>query len=133
MTHTEAVKRVNELRALLERANRAYYDKADPIMSDREFDRLLEELANLEDEFNLHDANSPTQTVGGSAGTVLKFVDEISLQDSISSNKNDTNSSNKSGEVSDQPSTDFLDGAQTILPTPMLSLSNTYNADELRD
>ena len=89
-------------------------------MSDREFDRLLEELASLEDEFNLHDANSPTQIVGGSAG-VIEGVDVKVSGENSSSQKQE------SGAV------DYIDGSQTMHPTPMLSLANTYNADELRD
>jgi DNA ligase (NAD+) len=60
------VKRIAELRALLHKANRAYYVDASPIMSDAEFDRLLAELARLEREHPaLADANSPTARVGG--------------------------------------------------------------------
>ncbi len=59
-------KRIHELRDLLSRANRAYYTDADPIMSDREFDALLKELASLEEANpELHDPNSPTVRVGG--------------------------------------------------------------------
>ncbi|MGV6814474.1 MAG: NAD-dependent DNA ligase LigA [Phycisphaerales bacterium] len=59
--------RIYELRALLERANRAYYTDADPFMSDVEFDRLLAELATLEEANpDLADPNSPTARVGGS-------------------------------------------------------------------
>jgi DNA ligase (NAD+) len=58
--------RIAELRALLTRANRAYYVDADPIMSDTEFDRLLEELAGLEARHpELADPASPTVRVGG--------------------------------------------------------------------
>ncbi|RMH30445.1 MAG: NAD-dependent DNA ligase LigA [Planctomycetota bacterium] len=58
--------RVSELRALLHRANRAYYGDAAPIMSDREFDDLLNELADLEAAHpELDDPNSPTRRVGG--------------------------------------------------------------------
>lgn len=61
-----AEKRVIELRDLLDRANRAYYVEAKPIMSDREFDRLLAELADLEQRFpELEDPDSPTRRVGG--------------------------------------------------------------------
>jgi DNA ligase (NAD+) len=61
-------RRILELRDLLTRANRAYYTDADPIMSDREFDELLKELADLEGQ-NPHvaDPNSPTVRVGGEA------------------------------------------------------------------
>lgn len=58
--------RIAELRALLDRANRAYYVDASPIMSDPEFDRLLKELAELESRHpELDDAASPTKRVGG--------------------------------------------------------------------
>lgn len=58
--------RIHELRDLLTRANKAYYTDADPIMSDREFDSLLKELAELEAKHpDLQDPNSPTVRVGG--------------------------------------------------------------------
>ena len=58
--------RIEELRALLHRANRFYYVEADPIMSDTEFDRLLAELAALEEDHpEAHDPDSPTSRVGG--------------------------------------------------------------------
>ncbi len=58
--------RIDELRALLDRANRAYYADASPIMSDPEFDRLLKELAELESRHpELDDPASPTKRVGG--------------------------------------------------------------------
>lgn len=58
--------RATELRALLDRANRAYYVDASPIMSDPEFDRLLAELAKIEREHpELASADSPTVRVGG--------------------------------------------------------------------
>lgn len=59
--------RILELRALLERANAAYYTDASPFMSDTEFDTLLAELATLESSHpDLADPNSPTVRVGGS-------------------------------------------------------------------
>ena len=58
--------RIAELRELLERANRGYYVEADPIMSDRDFDARLEELAALEKAHpEFADPDSPTQRVGG--------------------------------------------------------------------
>jgi DNA ligase (NAD+) len=61
-----ARKRVTELRRLLEEANRAYYFDAAPVMSDPEFDRLLAELARLEEQHpELDDPDSPTHRVGG--------------------------------------------------------------------
>ncbi len=59
--------RIQHLRELLNRANRAYYADASPIMSDAEFDRLLKELQALEAKHpDLADDTSPTQRVGGS-------------------------------------------------------------------
>lgn len=63
---TPSHKRVQELRELLDRANRAYYVDAQPIMSDVEFDRLLKELSDLEARHpELDDPASPTKRVGG--------------------------------------------------------------------
>ncbi len=55
-----------ELRSLLDKANRAYYVDAKPIMSDPEFDKLLAELGALEKQHpELDDPDSPTHRVGG--------------------------------------------------------------------
>jgi DNA ligase (NAD+) len=63
---TNQAVRVRDLRDLLDRANRAYYVDADPIMSDRDFDLRLAELAALEALHpELHDPDSPTSRVGG--------------------------------------------------------------------
>ncbi|MCC6320095.1 MAG: NAD-dependent DNA ligase LigA [Phycisphaerales bacterium] len=59
-------RRAHELRTILERANRAYYIDASPIMADGEFDRLLKELEALERAHpELDDPASPTRRVGG--------------------------------------------------------------------
>lgn len=61
-----ARKRAEELRAELERHNRLYYVEARPEISDREFDRLLRELQDLEAAHpELVTPDSPTQRVGG--------------------------------------------------------------------
>jgi len=59
-------KRIIELCGLVERANRAYYVDAAPVMADSEYDALLGELEALEAAHpELRDPNSPTQRVGG--------------------------------------------------------------------
>jgi DNA ligase (NAD+) len=64
--HKSAAARVAELRDLIERANRAYYTEAAPFISDAEYDRLLQELADLERRHpELDDPDSPTHRVGG--------------------------------------------------------------------
>ena len=58
--------RIDRLRAELERHNQLYYQHAAPEISDQEFDALLRELQDLEDqhpEFAAED--SPTRRVGG--------------------------------------------------------------------
>ena len=65
-TPDEARKRAEILRAELERHNRLYYVEAQPEISDREFDRLLRELQDLEAAHpELAMADSPTRRVGG--------------------------------------------------------------------
>src|SRR5919108_6392042 len=88
-------KRAEELRRLIHRHNYLYYVEAKPQISDREFDRLLEELRKLEAEHpELITPDSPTQRVGG------------------------------------EP----IEGFRTVRHrVPMLSIDNTYNADELRE
>jgi len=88
-------KRIGELRREIERHNRLYYVDARPEISDREFDRLLDELKQLEDAHpRLRDDNSPTQRVGGAP----------------------------------------IEGFRTVAHrVPMLSIDNTYNANELRE
>jgi DNA ligase (NAD+) len=75
MTSQEASKRVEELRDLLERANRAYYQDAQPFITDREFDAYLKELRDLEDTFGLQDPASPTRRVGGEPSSEFPTVE----------------------------------------------------------
>lgn len=66
MSKTSDKQRIEELRNLINQANRAYYVEAEPSMSDRAFDELLEELITLEKRNpDLFDPNSPSQRVGG--------------------------------------------------------------------
>ena len=54
------------LRGELQRHERLYYQEAKPEIDDREFDRLMAELAAIEEEHpELRTADSPTQRVGG--------------------------------------------------------------------
>lgn len=66
MNESEASRRIDELRRDLERHNRLYYVEARPEISDREYDRLYDELKALEAGFpGLVTPDSPTQRVGG--------------------------------------------------------------------
>src|SRR5262249_8872188 len=87
--------RINALRQEIQHHNHLYYVLDKPEISDRDFDRLLEELKSLEAEHpELVTPDSPTQRVGG------------------------------------EP----IEGFRTVRHrTPMLSIENTYNAEELRE
>ena len=60
------VKRASWLCEEIEKHNRLYYQEAKPEISDKEYDKLLKELVDLEKKHpELANANSPTQRVGG--------------------------------------------------------------------
>lgn len=65
MDKKTAEKRIGELRTLLKKANKAYYEDAQPFISDKEFDEYLKELEQLENQYDLQAPNSPTRRVGG--------------------------------------------------------------------
>ncbi|MFL5329259.1 MAG: NAD-dependent DNA ligase LigA [Gemmataceae bacterium] len=68
-------KRIAELRREIERHNRLYYIDAKPEITDREFDKLLAELQDLETKHpELITTDSPTQRVGGAPITGFTTV-----------------------------------------------------------
>ena len=65
MEKTQANIRIEELRSIINEANRRYYVENAPVLSDYEFDMLLKELEALEKEYpELITPDSPTQKVG---------------------------------------------------------------------
>ncbi|MBK1887726.1 NAD-dependent DNA ligase LigA [Marinobacter sp. DY40_1A1] len=71
----ETIKRVEELRSVLDEHNYRYYVLDDPGIPDAEYDRLFRELQALEAEHpELESADSPTQRVGSSAETSFEEV-----------------------------------------------------------
>ena len=67
--------RVNELRSLLEKYNYEYYVLDNPTVSDAEYDRLMQELMALENEYpELKSPLSPSQRVGGQVLDEFKKV-----------------------------------------------------------
>lgn len=95
MTIEEAEKRIIYLREELEKQNYNYYVLNQPKISDYDFDMLMEELIQLENEFpEFFDENSPSQRVGSDINREFK---------------------------------------QVAHKYQMLSLSNTYTEEEVRD
>lgn len=82
----EAKSRVEELKTLIEKANRNYYDLDAPTIEDDEYDNLMRELRKFEGEFpELLTEDSPSQRVGGTAQSTFDKVTHAvqmgSLQD----------------------------------------------------
>jgi len=95
MTREEAKQRIEELSKQIEEHNYRYYQLAEPIISDFEFDALMNELIKLEKEFpEFLSPESPSQRVGGTITKEFKTVKH---------------------------------------KYPMLSLSNTYSEEELKE
>ncbi|MEY4595222.1 MAG: hypothetical protein RIQ47_1632 [Bacteroidota bacterium] len=75
MNSSQAKQRIAELSTLIEEHNYNYYVQANPVISDFEFDQLLEELIRLEKEFpELALPDSPSQRVGGTVTKQFKTV-----------------------------------------------------------
>ena len=60
----DKIKRIKELTEQLQKASYAYYGQDHPIMSDKEYDNLYDELSALEIETECILAGSPTQGTG---------------------------------------------------------------------
>ena len=102
--------RAAELRELLVRANRLYYEQDAPELPDAEYDRLFRELADLEAAHpELLTPDSPTQRVG--SPRVGQSVLGASVTPALGPG-------GALGEVEHR--------------VPMLSLANAFDADELR-
>ncbi|MDP4222517.1 MAG: NAD-dependent DNA ligase LigA [Bacteroidota bacterium] len=95
MNQSEAKERIDKLRKEIEEHNRRYYVLNQPVISDFEFDLLMNELKTLEEKFPEFMVEwSPTQKVGSDITREFRQFDHT---------------------------------------YPMLSLSNTYSYEELRD
>ncbi|WRP06932.1 NAD-dependent DNA ligase LigA [Rossellomorea aquimaris] len=95
MDRQSAENRINELHELLNQYNYEYHVLDKPSVTDSEYDQLLRELIELEDQFpDLKTADSPSQRVGGA---ILDAFEKVEHR------------------------------------TPMLSLGNAFNEEDLRD
>ena len=79
-----AEQKVKELSETLKYHNRKYYIEDAPEIEDFEYDRMLRELENLEEEFpQLKREDSPTQMVGGAASKLFEEVKHIVKMESL--------------------------------------------------
>lgn len=75
MDQNTASQRIQELSRQIEHHNHLYYVAAKPVISDYEFDQMLEELIRLEKQFpELKKPDSPSQRVGGTITKEFKTV-----------------------------------------------------------
>ena len=65
MRKNDKKQRMRELVRQLDKADVSYYKYDEPVITDREYDRLTEELKKLEKETGIILAGSPTQKVSG--------------------------------------------------------------------
>ena len=66
--------RMRELIEIINNADKAYFGKDAPIMTDKEYDAFVEELTNLEKETGIHFKSSPIGKVGGEIKNGLTAV-----------------------------------------------------------
>ncbi|MFS8618023.1 MAG: NAD-dependent DNA ligase LigA, partial [Solitalea sp.] len=75
MSPSDAKKEIDRLSKELKQHNYNYYALAQPTISDQEFDRMLSELARLEEEFpQFAHPDSPTRRVGGEITKTFRTV-----------------------------------------------------------
>jgi DNA ligase (NAD+) len=76
MDRQAAMKRIEELRELLNKYNYEYYVLDRPSVPDAEYDRLMQELIALEEQYpDLKTKDSPSQRVGGEALDAFQKVE----------------------------------------------------------
>lgn len=77
MESAQAKERIQKLRQELRYHNDQYYLYDDPQISDAQYDSLMRQLIDLENEYNDHDPLSPSVTVGGG---VLEGFEKVTHQ-----------------------------------------------------
>lgn len=84
MTRAEAEKRHSQLAEEIRGHDAAYYLRAQPVILDQEYDRLYQELIELERKFpEFITPDSPTQRVGGAPLTEFKPVQHLAPMRSL--------------------------------------------------
>jgi DNA ligase (NAD+) len=79
MERAKALKRIKELQELIHYHNRRYYQLDDPEITDAQYDLLMKELAELEEQFpDIDRTDSPTQRVGAAPLDKFNTVSHLS-------------------------------------------------------
>ena len=120
MEEAQARARIEQLSAELDEHNHRYFDLADPVISDVEYDGLLAELVRLEKEWpGLARADSPARRVGGQPTSRIGAGTPIAGKATLGE---------ATGRVAASTRTDFPTVAHA---TPMLSLDNSYSREDV--
>ena len=82
------VERIKELIEILNKASMLYYQKSTPMMTDYEYDKLYDELVQLEKETNMIFSNSPTINVEPTTSSELEKMVHSKPMLSLSKTKN---------------------------------------------
>ena len=131
MNEKEAKKKINKLTEDIKYHNYLYYTSNQPEILDPEYDKLFQELMNLEKQFpNLKKSDSPTQTVGYPIGDTWGYCEpRRNLKPKKKTNGMDLKISMKPGSKEEVP----ISFEKKKHHQPMLSLQNTYSTHEITE
>ena len=114
----KTIKEMKELVARLQQADKAYYKYDEPVMTDRDYDELVDKLKKLETETGIILSGSPTQKVSGDILEELATVEHSKPM----------LSADKTKSVSDLAK--FADGRETVLSWKMDGLTIVLRYEE---
>jgi DNA ligase (NAD+) len=135
LDESEAETQTELLREAIRYHDYRYYQRADPVVSDRTYDRLFERLETLEKTFDLRSETSPTQRVGGEPIDELETVEHVSPMLSIDSSGEETDVRDFDDRVRDRLTEAGYDGPINYLCEPKfdgLSIELVYEGGVLR-
>ena len=72
-----AEQQIEHLREAIRYHDHRYYERADPVISDRAYDTLFDRLLELEETFDFRSETSPTRRVGGRPIDELDTVEHV--------------------------------------------------------
>lgn len=106
-SESEAEEAVEKLRDAIRYHDYRYYVKDDPVISDAEYDELMNTLEELEDEYpDLQAEDTPTRQVGGEPNEELGLVDHPVQMLSLKSVNDEENVKNFDATCRDELNTD---------------------------
>lgn len=121
-TNKKAITEMKELVSKIVKADTAYYKYDNPVMTDREYDALVDDLKKLENETGIVLSGSPTQKVSG------EILEELTAVE----HSKPMLSADKTKSVSDLAK--FIDGKEAVLSWKMdgLTIVLRYEDGELK-